>query len=156
MKRFERGFSLLEVLVAIVLTGLFASVFVQLFSTARGDDQVPWEIFAATTRADEALAREGLRDAVAAEITSAPFRTRVETSALKISDNPGRVAPPIMSSTAMPLFSSAFRQGASSSAPNSASLLASAPQQGTRAVEVTIIGRSGRRTQLDGITSIAP
>jgi prepilin-type N-terminal cleavage/methylation domain-containing protein len=156
MKRSEHGFSLLEVLAAIALTALFASSFVQLFSTARGDDQMPWEIFAATTRADEALAREGLRNSVTAEITSAPFRTRVETSALRISDNPGRVAPPITSSTATPHFSSPLPQGASSSAPNPESLLASAPQQEMRGVEVTIIGHSGRRTQLDGITPIAP
>lgn len=137
MSESKNGFSLLEVMAAIVLTGLFMSVFVQLFAIARNGNQIPGELFAAVARARSALAQPRRPDRAEIANSSSSFHERMEISNLQITENPGTLAPPLPSKTV-------------------AKRPVSRARKPLHAVSVVITTPSGRRIELDGVTSLPP
>jgi hypothetical protein len=120
--------------VAIVLTGLFISVFGQVFAIARGSNRIPGELFAAVARGRTALSEASHFGPGKTIDSGGLFRERVEISRPNIIENPGRIPPPIRAAPAT-------RQPA----PNARQL---------RAVDVVITTPSGRHTELESVSSV--
>jgi prepilin-type N-terminal cleavage/methylation domain-containing protein len=137
MNSSKSGFSLLEVLAAIVLTGLFMSIFAQVFAIARGSNGIPGELLAAVARSRIVLSEVGHSDFAETTSSQALFHERVEISEPNIVETPGTIPPPISSSV--------DRQPPAPTA-----------QWRLRTVDVVITTPSGRRTELEGVSSTRP
>lgn len=136
MKDAKSGFSLLEVLAAIVLTSLLAVIFDQAFAIARHSNQIPRELFVAVAKARIALARAKLSAAAKTASTHSPFRVNVDLSKVHITETSRTIPPPIPSRD---------------TPPNSPA----APHLQLREVTVIVTAPSGRRTELNGVASLA-
>jgi prepilin-type N-terminal cleavage/methylation domain-containing protein len=136
MRNSRSGFSLLEVLAAILLTSIFMSVFAQLFTIARGSDRIPGDLFAAVANGRELLAQSTRVAPKTNAISGGHFRDELKISKLYLIEIPDRIAPAVRSSASP-------QQAASGS------------QHELQALSIIVVDPSGRRTELDGVTSLA-
>jgi prepilin-type N-terminal cleavage/methylation domain-containing protein len=135
MSHSTRGFSLLEVLAAIALTGLLISIFGQVFAIARGADQTPSELLSAVFNARMALYDARLAAPAETAAGRSHFKRDVAFSKLRLTERPETIAPPLES------------PGASQSP-------APAARYMLQEVDVVITAPSGRRTELNGVTAL--